>query len=102
MARAGKPCVPASTSCPHFLQQTTQDLGKASVRMPLTIGEEKENIKRRSICPDVETFGSGKHRIGVPHKPKPGLYGAPVYFWLWIQLLVRASSMSSGKTPPFS
>jgi hypothetical protein len=39
MVLAGKPSVPDNTSWPHFLQQTTQHLGKGRVRMPTTIGE---------------------------------------------------------------
>jgi hypothetical protein len=36
---AGKPSVPLNTSWPHFLQQTTQHLGKGRVRMATNIGE---------------------------------------------------------------
>src|SRR5882757_3017604 len=36
---AGKLSVPANTSWPHFLQQTTQDLGKGRARIGTTIGE---------------------------------------------------------------
>src|SRR5580658_8267618 len=36
---AGKPSVPLNTSWPHFLQHTTQDLGKDRARMHITIGE---------------------------------------------------------------
>src|ERR1700761_9683757 len=42
---AGKLSVPANTSWPHFLQQTTQDLGKGRARIRTTIGEEKGKIK---------------------------------------------------------
>jgi hypothetical protein len=45
MELAGKPSVPVGTSWPHFLQQTTQDLGKGRARIRITIGEEKEKIK---------------------------------------------------------
>ena len=36
---AGKRSVPAKTSWPHFLQHTTQDLGKRRARMSTRIGE---------------------------------------------------------------
>ena len=36
---AGKPSVPLNTSWPHFLQQTTQHLGKVRVRIASNIGE---------------------------------------------------------------
>ena len=39
MELAGKLSVPANTSWPHFLQHTTQDLGKDRARMHITIGE---------------------------------------------------------------
>jgi hypothetical protein len=39
MELAGKLAVPANTSWPHFLQQTTQDLGKGKARIQSTIGE---------------------------------------------------------------
>jgi hypothetical protein len=42
---AGKLSVPVNTSWPHFLQQTTQDLGKGRARMHSIIGEQKEKIK---------------------------------------------------------
>src|ERR1700726_1362366 len=35
---AGKLSVPANTSWPHFLQQTTQDLGKGRARIGAIIG----------------------------------------------------------------
>src|ERR1700722_11471664 len=36
---AGKPSVPLNTSWAHFLQQTTQHLGKGRVRIATNIGE---------------------------------------------------------------
>jgi hypothetical protein len=36
---AGKASVPLNTSWPHFLQQTTQHLGKGRVRIATNIGE---------------------------------------------------------------
>jgi hypothetical protein len=37
--QAGKLSAPVNTSWPHFLQQTTQDLGKDRARMSTNIGE---------------------------------------------------------------